>query len=150
ARTASFEDPMPIHVATSTDIGRMVQRTLRVSTSFVPDDLLVGPSASSPDVHHETRAMYWNFDVRERARFRASSQGVMKALASRSRLIFWTSYLWSDIVALWGLCAWRLLLRPMEPKIDVIVLGSASNNAFGQGSIRVTGADIRKGLGQAH
>lgn len=141
---------MPLHVATSLDIGTAVRRSLRLHVHLVPDNLLVGPCASSPDAHREARSSYWDFDKRERTHFRASLDEVMKAVSSRSRLVVWTSRLWSDTVALWALCAWRLLHRPLDPKIDIAVVGTASDHAFGRGSIRVTGADVRAGLGSAH
>src|ERR1700689_3040594 len=128
---------MLIHLATSEDIGRPIRRALRLPAPYLPDNLLVGPCASSPDVHHEMRARYWGFDGRERTRFLASSQAVMKALASRSRVVLWTSRLWSDVVALWAFCTWRLLLRPLDPKIDLVLVGSASDHGFERGSIRV-------------
>jgi hypothetical protein len=137
---------MPIHLATSSNIGRAVRRALRVPVHFAPDNLLLGPCAADPDVHNEARVRYWDLNRGERARFRASCRALMEALASRSHLVLWTSRLWSDVVALWARCAWRLELRPLDPKIDLVVLGSPSDNAFGRGYIPVKGADVRRGL----
>ncbi len=137
---------MPVHIATSSDIGRAARRALRVPVHFVPDNLLVGPCAAEPDAHLEARARYWDFNRGERARFRASSRTLMEAIASRPRLVIWTSRLWSDVVALWSFCAWRLHRWPLKPRIDVIVLGAPSDHAFGRGSLRVTSAELRRGL----
>jgi hypothetical protein len=140
---------MTIHVATSTDIGRAVRRTLRLPAHFVPDNLLVGPSAPEAEPHREARASYWEFDKRERTRFDTSFRALLQAMRSRARMVVWTSRLYSDVVALWSLTAFRLLHRPLDPKIDLAVVGHASDNAFGRGSIGVKGADIRNGLDSA-
>lgn len=137
---------MPIHLATSRDIGSAVRRTLGLPVPFVPDNLLLGPCATDPEIHEEARSRYWDLDRGERARFHASSRAVTEAIASRSRVILWTSRLWSDVAALWSLCAWRLLCRPLEPKIDLITVGSAEDHAFGRGTLRVTTADVRRHL----
>lgn len=149
AAGVSSEDPMTTHVATSMDIGRAVRRTLRLPTHFVPDNLLVGPSAWAAEQHREARASYWEFDKRERAQFDASFGGLLQAIRSRARVVVWTSRLYSDVIALWSLSAFRLLHRPLDPKIDLVLVGGSSDNAFGRGSIRVTGADIRNGLNSA-
>jgi hypothetical protein len=69
---------------------------------------------------------------------------MLGAIQSRKRVVAWTSRLWSDAVALWGLCAWRLHQRPEQPDIEIVVLGDATEAGFGCGSIRVTPADARR------
>jgi hypothetical protein len=137
---------MTIHIATSEEIGRAVRRGLRLPVSFVSDNLLVGPYASDPEVHCQQRCDFWGLRGREGTRFRASFRELIGAAQSRQRVITWTSPLWSDTVALWGFCAWRLHHWPEQPDLDIVVLGDASETGFGRGSIRVTPADTRRGL----
>jgi hypothetical protein len=137
---------MTIHVAMSTEIGSAVRRGLRLPVSFVSDNLLVGPCALDPEVHRQQRCDFWGLRGREGTRFRASFRELIGAIQSRQQVIAWTSRLWSDTVALWGFCAWRLHHRPKQPDLKIVVLGDAPEAGFGRGSIRVTPADARQGL----
>ncbi|WP_437673106.1 hypothetical protein [Sorangium sp. So ce131] len=138
-----------IHVATSAEIGRVVRRGLRVPVAFVPDNLLVGPCALDPEVHGQRRCDFWGFQGREGARFRASFRELLGAVASRQRVVAWTSRLSGDVMALWAICAWRLDHRPERPELEVVVLGDAPEAGLGRGSIRVTPADARRGQSDA-
>ncbi len=141
---------MTIHIATSGDLGRVVRRGLRDPVCFVPDNWLVGPCASDPEVHSRARCDYWGFEGRERLRFLGSFREIMKAIDSRRPIVVWTSRLGSDTVTLWALCAWRLLRWPNQPDLELVVLGgpAEADDALGVGGrfIRVTPADVRHSL----
>lgn len=121
---------------------------------FVSDNWLVGPCASDPEAHARARCDFWGFKGRERTRFVNSFHEINQALASRQRLVLWTSRLGSDTAASWALCAFRLLRWPDRPNVDLIVLGgpAAADDAVGVGGgfIRVTPADVRRGLEHVH
>jgi hypothetical protein len=76
----------------------------------------------------------------------------MKAIDSRGRIVIWTSRLGSDTVALWALCAWRLLRWPNQPNTELVVLGGPTEaddaTGVGGGFIRVTPAGVRRSLDQ--
>lgn len=135
---------MTTHIATSAEIGKAVRRGLGLPVGFVSDNLLVGPCAPDPGVHCQQRCDFWGLRGREGTRFRASFGELIGAVQSRERVVVWTSRLWSDTVALWGLCAWRLHHRPDEPDLDMIVLGDETETGFDHGSIRVTPNDARR------
>lgn len=139
---------MPVHVATSPEIGRAVSRTLRHPVHVVPDNLLVGPCALDPAAHLSARCDFWDFDGRERARFRRAFQGALRAVRSRSRLVIWTAPLWSDRAALWALCALRVACRPVRPDLDLVLLSAESSHAaaVGAGSLKLGAADVRRGI----
>lgn len=140
---------MTIHIATSLDIKKAVQRGVRVPVACVSDNVLVGPCATEPDIHCQQRRDFWGLRGREGTRFRAAFSDALGALKSRQRLVVWASGLWSDRLALWALAAWRLSYRPERPELDVIVVGDAPEDGFSRGFVRVTPADARLGLDQA-
>lgn len=141
---------MSIHIATSADLGRVVRRGLREPVCIVSDNWLVGPSGSAPEVHAQARCDFWGLQGRERARWLGSFREIMKAIDSRRRIVIWASRLGSDTVALWALCAWRLLRWPNQPNLDLVVLGGPAEaddaTGVGGGFIRVTPADARRSL----
>lgn len=136
---------MTIHVATSAEIGKIVARTLGGPVHFVPDNLLVGPCAEDFDAHRRLRIGTWELDPRERARFSRALDGLATAIDSRARMVVWTSPLWSDRVAFWALCAFRLRRWPSRPNLQAVRLGPDAANVFGCGSVRVTPAEVRRG-----
>jgi hypothetical protein len=135
---------MTIHIATSAEIGKAVRRGLRLPVGNATDNLLVGPCASDSEVHCQQRCDFWGLRGREASRFRASFRQLIGAVQSAQPVIAWTSPLWSDTLALWGLCAWRLAHHPEQPEVELVVLGDASDTGFDRGSIRVTPADARR------
>jgi hypothetical protein len=135
---------MTVHVATSAEIGRIVARALRSPVSFVPDNLLVGPCAEGFDAHRRLRIDTWEHDARQRARFSRAFDGLATAIDSRARMVVWTSPLWSDRVAFWGLCAFRLCRWPSRPRLLAGRLGPDTASAFGCGSVRVPPAEVRR------
>lgn len=140
---------MTTHIATNEDIKKAVRRGLRASVHSVNDNTLVGPCAFDPEVHCEQRCDFWGLRGRERAQFRSSFSDLTGALKSRRRIVVWTSGLWSDRLALWALCAWRLAYWPDHPDIEVVVVGDAPEDGFSRGFVRVTPADARHGLDDA-
>lgn len=141
---------MSIHIATSADLGRVVRRGLREPVCIVSDNWLVGPSGSAPEAHAQARCDFWGLQGRERARWLGSFREIMKAIDSRRRIVIWASRLGSDTVALWALCAWRLLRWPNQPNLELVVLGGPAEaddaTGVGGGFIRVTPADARRSL----
>jgi hypothetical protein len=141
---------MTIHIATSADLGRVVHRGLREPVRFVPDNWVVGPCASDPEVHARARCDYWEFQGRERTRFLASFREIMEAIDSRQPIVIWTSRLWTDIVALWALCAWRLVRSPAEPNLGLVDLGDPAEagdaTGSGGGFIRASPAGVRRSM----
>jgi hypothetical protein len=138
---------MTIHIATSADLGRVVRRGLREPVRFVPDNWVIGPCASDPEVHARVRCDYWEFQGRERSRFLGSFREIMGAIDSRQRIVVWTSRLWTDTVALWALCAWRLVRWPAQPNLGIVDLGDPAEagdaTGSGGGFIRVSPAGVR-------
>ncbi|WP_437600550.1 hypothetical protein WMF28_03135 [Sorangium sp. So ce590] len=141
---------MTIHIATSADLGTVVRRGLRDPVCFISDNWLVGPCSSDLEAHARARCDFWALKGRERTRFTGSFREVMKAIDSRQRIVLWASQLGSDTVALWALCAWRLLRWPDRPSLDLAVLGGPAEAddaaGVGGGFIRVTPADVRRSL----
>jgi hypothetical protein len=135
---------MTIHVATSAEIGKVVARTLGAPVSFVADNLLVGPCAVELDVHRGLRLDTWEQDARERARLSKAFDALATAIASRARMVVWTSPLWSDRVAFWGLCAFRLRRWPSHSNLLAARLGPDTASAFGCGSVRVAPVEVRR------
>jgi hypothetical protein len=136
---------MTIHVATSAEIGKIVARTLGCPVHFIPDNLLVGSCAEEFDAHRRLRLGTWEHDARERARFSKAFDGLATAIGARERMVVWTSPLWSDRVAFWGLCAFRLRRWPSRPNLQAVHLGPDTASAFGCGSVRVEPAEVRRG-----
>lgn len=135
---------MTIHVATSAEIGKVVARTLGTPVHFVPDNLLVGPCAVGFDAHRRLRTDAWELDARARARFVKAFDALATAIESRARVVVWTSSLWSDRLAFWSLCAFRLHRWPSRPKLLAVRLGPDTAGAFGCGSVRVAPAEVRR------
>jgi hypothetical protein len=138
---------MTIHIATSADLGRVIRRGLREPVRFVPDNWVIGPCAPDPEVHARVRCDYWEFQGRDRTRFLGSFREIMGAIDSRQCLVVWTSRLWSDTVALWALCAWRLVRFPAQPNLGLVDLGDPAEaggaTGSGGGFIRVSPAGVR-------
>lgn len=140
---------MTIHVATTEELGRAVRRGIREPVGVVADNLLVGPCAAAAEAHVEARCAYWGLKGRERSRFVGAARAVLQALASGERVVVWTSGRWADTVAMFAVCAWRLASWPMEPDMDVVVLGGPGGSGFGPQVVRVLPADARRGRGEA-
>lgn len=145
---------MTIHIATSEDLGRVVRRGLSVPvcTVSVADNWLVGPCDSAFEAYAQARCDFWGMQGRERAQFLRSFRDLMKAIDSRGRIVIWMSRLGSDTVALWALCAWRLLRWPNQPNTELVVLGGPTEaedaTGVGGGFIRVTPAGARRSFDQ--
>jgi hypothetical protein len=137
---------MTNHIATSVELGRTVRRGLRLPVGFVSDNLLVGPCSKNYEQHIRLRCDFWGLQGRQRSRFRSSWAELIGALQSPQPLVVWTSHLWSDIVALWGLCAWRLHDRPEPPDLKIVFLGKAEESGFGCGSLHLTPAEAGRSL----
>jgi hypothetical protein len=140
---------MSTHVTTNEDIRKAIRRGLRLPVRFVNDNVLVGPSASDPEIHCEQRCDYWDLRGRERTRFCSRFHDVINALKSRQRIVVWTSGLWRERLMLWALCAWRLRYQPEHPDLDIVVLGDTPEDRFRCGFVRVKPADARRGLDDA-
>jgi hypothetical protein len=140
---------MTVHVATSSEIAEAVRRGCRVPVRAVSDNPLVGPCSLDPETHSEQRCRFWGLRGGERAQFRASFRKLMEAAQSDQQVLVWTSRLWSDTVALWGFCAWRLHHQSEAPGIGLIVLGEAHETGFGCGSFRLDPADTRRAQDRA-
>lgn len=140
---------MPIHIATSADLGSVVRREVRDPVCFVPDNWLVGPCALTPDEHARARCDHWGLRGRDRSRYVRAFQEIMTAIGSRRRAVIWMSRLGSDTVAVWALCAWRLLRWPSRPNLELVVVGgpAEADDVTGVGgSLHVTPADVRRSL----
>ncbi|MFT3766694.1 MAG: hypothetical protein QM820_14440 [Minicystis sp.] len=141
---------MTLHIATSHEFGGVIARTLRTPVCFVTENLLLGPCAGDPEEHARVRSDFWNLRGQDRARFRAAFRDLGAAIQSRDRLVLWTTRSLADTAALWWLCAWRLLHRPLQPTLDLVVLGPDPGTAIGLDriNIRVRADDVRRGLDQ--
>ena len=141
---------MTIHIATSADLGRVIRRGLREPVRFGSDNWAVGPCASDPEEHARVRCDYWEFQGRERSRFLRSFREIMEAIDSREPIVVWTSRLWTDTVALWALCAWRLVRWPAEPNLRLVDLGDPAEagdaTGSGGGFIRTSPAGVRRSV----
>ncbi len=142
---------MSIHIAASADLGSVVRRGLREPVRFVSDNWVVGPCAVDPERHAHIRCDYWEFQGRARSRFVGSFRGIVEAIDSRQPIVVWTSRLWTDTVALWALCAWRLARSPAEPNLGVVDLGDPAEagdaTGSGGGFVRASPADVRRSVG---
>jgi hypothetical protein len=139
---------MTLHVATSHKFGGAVARAIHRPVCFVTENLLLGPCAVDPEEHARIRADYWDLRGRELTRFRASFRGLRAAIASRERVVIWTTRCLADTAALWWLCAWRLHQWPLQPDLDVVTLGPDPGPVTGLDriNVRVRGADVHRGL----
>jgi hypothetical protein len=75
----------------------------------------------------------------------------MEAIDSHQPIVVWTSRLWTDTVALWALCAWRLARSPAHPNLGLVDLGDPAEagdaTGSGGGFIRVSPAGVRRCVG---
>ncbi len=114
---------MTLHIATSRELGGVVARAIHAPVCSVSENLLVGPSAADPEEHPRARADFWDLHGRDLTRARRSFRDLRAAIRSRQRVVLWTTRDLADTAALWWLCAWRLLRRPLQPDLDLVVLG---------------------------
>lgn len=132
---------MITHVTPNEDIAKAIRRGLRLPVHFVNDNVLLGPCASDPEAHCEQRCDFWGLQGRHKTNFRLSFARLISAMKSGHQLVVWTSGLWSDRLATWALCAWRLRYRPEQPDLGIVVLGDAPDDGFSRGFVNVTPAD---------
>jgi hypothetical protein len=143
---------MTLHIATSYEFGSVVARAIHSPVCWVSENLLLGPCAADPEDHARMRSDFWDLRGRDLTRFRASFRALRAAIRSRERVVIWTTRCLADTAALRWLCAWRLLQWPLQPDLDLVVLGPDPGPVTGVDriNVRVRGADVRRGLDDVH
>lgn len=139
---------MTLHIATSYEFGGVIARAIHAPVRFVVENLLLGPCAMDPEEHTDARSDFWELRGRHLTRSRASFRALRTAIHSPDRVVIWTTRSLADTAALWRLCAWRLLCWPLQPDLDLVVLGPDPGPGAGLDriNVRVRGDDVRRGL----
>jgi len=142
---------MTLHIATSLYVRPDVRRGMRLPVAFLSDGWLMGPCARDPEVHVRIRADFWAFwpsSKGERAAYTASYRRGLKTLAADEPIVVWSSPMWNDRVAVWALCSFRLLYRPTQPDLSLVVVGEVVPAdpplLFDEGYVRVNPALVRR------
>jgi hypothetical protein len=141
---------MTLHIATSLYVVPDVRRGMRLPVALLSDGWLMGPCARDPEVHMRICADFWSFwpSLKSARAETASFRRGLKTLAADEPVVVWSSPRWNDRVALWALCSFRLLYRPTQPDLSLVVVGEIVPAdpplLFDEGYVRVNPALVRR------